>query len=1088
MNVTKAKRRMGVLIAVCGAVFWLACPVFAEALVGMGENPPRYEVVPWTNGWHAAKADAEARGGHLAVITSGEEWLALTRTFSPEELAGCWLGASDEETEGTWKWVTGEPMGYVRWAGVEPNNDRGNPEGQENYLVVDDRWGIIHWNDVYEQCSEATKYLLEREGETLLPRIPRKCGTAFLPSAAPMAVPAELREGLVAYWPLDGDAKDASGNGNDGVLHGAISAPDRNGKAGGALRFDGASTVEIPDSLSLRTVTNAFTVAAWVQVERLFTRYGPAWASILAKGRNDRQFALNLCFSTHDAEIGMSRHAFFARLPRMKEWTHVAVTFVEDGEAIAYVNGKAAGTCLNPRTLPPNHEPLFLGADPYGDAEYLIGALDDVAVWNRALSAEEVAKLCPDATPPRVRTACSNLLPIRVFAPAAAPAGLREGLVAYWPLDGDARDTSGNGNDGVLHGTVPTPDRNGKADGALWFDGRSTVRVADSASLRGVTNAFTVAAWVKYDKPCTIVDSWVSILSKGTEGRQFGLNFNLTAPAANNTEIGLFQHAAFRAFPEKGVWTHVAATFDANGRSTAYVNGKAVGTWSSPRLLSVNREELVIGADPHGDAEYLFGALDDVAVWNRALSADEVAKLAAGAESAAPANPPRYEIVPWTKGWQAAKADAEARGGHLATVTSAEEWETIRNLFPLRDLLGCWLGASDAEEEGVWRWVTGEPWGFARWAPDQPDAMREGQDFLWLHVNFAGHWDDIEGDDPGATKYLLEREGPPISVSGLRQPFRLSPHVLLVEAAGGTNEVEVLADGAWAAAERVPWISLKHAHGNGPGRLAVKVAANESPAKRSAKVRVRTTWDGEWRDIAVEQRGMEQVAMPRIRSRGGTFEGPKQRVVLSCATEGASIRYTLDGSDPDGTSPLYAGSFNLSATATVKARAFKDGMLPSGLAEASFARRTSLAEAIGMPEGIVSTDRFTGWRGEEGAGREGGPAAKSGAIGPEGRSRMEVRVEGAGTVAFWWKASCEDDLDGTGWDRVAFSVDGLEKAALDGESGWQRVEAEVKGEGVHVLAWEYAKDWIDEKPTADAAWVEGVSWRPATKRQARSKE
>jgi len=854
MNVTNAKRRMGVLLAVCGAVFWLACPVFAEALVGMGENPPRYEVVPWTNDWHAAKADAEARGGHLAAITSGEEWLAVTRTFSPEELAGCWLGASDEETEGTWKWVTGESMGYVRWAGVEPNNDRGNPDKQENYLVVDDRWGTIHWNDTWEQSTEATKYLLEREGGTLLPRIPRKCGTAFLPSAAPMAVPAELREGLVAYWPLDGDAKDASGNGNDGVLHGAISAPDRNGKAGGALRFDGASTAEIPDSLSLRTVTNAFTVAAWVQVERLFTRYGPAWASILAKGRNDRQFALNLCFSTHDAEIGMSRHAFFARLPRMKEWTHVAVTFVEDGEAIAYVNGKAAGTCLNPRTLPPNHEPLFLGADPYGDAEYLIGALDDVAVWNRA------------------------------------------------------------------------------------------------------------------------------------------------------------------------------------------------------------------------------------------LSADEVAKLAAGAKVAPPMNPPRYEIVPWTKGWQAAKADAEAHGGHLATVTSAEEWETLRNLFPLRDLLGCWLGASDAEEEGVWQWVTGEPWNFTRWAPDQPDAMREGQDYLWLHVNFAGHWDDIEGNDPGVTKYLLEREGPPLSVSGLRHPFRLSPHVLLVEAAGGTNEVEVAAEGAWAAAERVPWISLKHAHGNGPGRLAVKVAANESPAKRSAKVRVRTTWDGEWRDIAVEQRGMEQVATPRVRSRGGTFEGPKQRVVLSCATEGASIRYTLDGSDPDGTSPLYAGAFNLSATATVKARAFKDGMLPSGLAEASFARRTSLADAIGMPEGTVSTDRVAGWRVEEGAGREGGPAAKSGAIGPEGRSRMEVRVEGAGTIAFWWKASCEDDPDGTGWDRAAFSVDGLEKAALDGESGWQRVEAEVKGEGVHVLAWEYAKDWSDEKPTADAAWVESVSWRPATKRQVRSKE
>ncbi|MBQ7251028.1 MAG: chitobiase/beta-hexosaminidase C-terminal domain-containing protein [Kiritimatiellae bacterium] len=443
----------------------------------------------------------------------------------------------------------------------------------------------------------------------------------------------------------------------------------------------------------------------------------------------------------------------------------------------------------------------------------------------------------------------------------------------------------------------------------------------------------------------------------------------------------------------------------------------------------------------------------------------------------------RYEIVPWTNGWHAAVSDAESRGGHLATITSEKEWETVRNLFPLRDLLGCWLGASDAEEEGVWQWVTGEPWDFARWdaATGQPDAMREGQDYLWLHVNYAGRWDDIEGNDPGAAKYLLEREDVPQgAVSDLRPAFSLSPPVLSVEAAGGTREVEVDACEAWSATERVPWISLKKAHGRGPGKLLVKVAANESPEARCANVRVRTTWSGEWRDITVEQGGMERVAMPRIRQRGGgIFEGPKQRVVIACATEGAAIRYTLDGSEPDGTSALYTGAFNISATTTVKARAFRDGMLPSGTIAGTFVRLPSLAEVLGIPEGTVATDRFAGWRVEENAGREGGPAARSGPIGPDGRSRMELRVEGAGTVAFWWKVSCEDDPDGTGWDRTAFSVDGIEKAAIDGESGWQRVEAEVKGEGVHVLAWEYAKDWFDEAATADAAWVGEVAWHPA---------
>ena len=878
-----------------------------------------------------------------------------------------------------------------------------------------------------------------------------------------------LSEGLVAYWPFDGDAKDASGNGNDGTVKGATPTVDRNGKANGAYHFDGKDdSIVVPGSPEL-DLTNALTITVWAKVDSVNS-------IISVCDKNGESWRLQL-YTWNPVEIGNDQTdiRFPGMLP-IGKWVHLAAT-CDGSTARFYINGVEAGKTARTAPFHSSNADVHIGNDPFLEEEFYAGAFDDLAIWNRALTAEEVARLAAGEKP--------------MAQPLAVSTGgnLTAGLVAYWPFDGDAKDASGNGNDGVVRGAVPTADRKGKANGAFHFNGNATVRVPDSASLREVTKSFSIAAWLKYDRGFRIVDEWASVLSKGTLGRQFGLNFNLTARTANNTEIGLFQHAAFGIFPAKGEWTHVAVTFDANGLSTAYVNGKSVGTWRNPSPLSPNREELVIGSDPHGDVEYLIGALDDVAVWNRALSADEVARLAAGEKSVAETakgGRGRYEIVPWTRGWEVAKADAEARGGHLATITSEEEWETIRNLFPLRDLLGCWLGASDAEEEGIWKWVTGEPWDYARWdaATGQPDAMREGQDFLWLHVNYAGRWDDIEGNDPGATKYLLEREDmPQISVSGLWPAFSLSPHVLSVEAAGGTHEVELEADEAWSATERVPWISLKGAHGNGPGKLLVKVAANESPEKRSAKVRVRTTWDGACRDITVEQRGMERVAMPRIRQRGtGIFEGPKQRVVISCATEGAEIRCTLDGSEPDGTSPLYTGSFNITETTTVKARAFKDGMLPSGLVEVTFTRRVSLAEALGVPGGTVATDRFMGWRVEENAGRKSGPAVRSGPIGPGQRSRMELRVEGAGTVAFRWKVSCEDDPDGTGWDRAAFSVDGIEKAAIDGESGWQRVEAVVKGEGVHVLAWEYAKDAFDESRHADAAWVSEIVWHPVAKR------
>lgn len=60
-------------------------------------------------------------------------------------------------------------------------------------------------------------------------------------------------EGLVAYYPLDGNAEDASGKGNNGNVHGAVPAPDRFGRPAGALRFNGvASYVQVPDDSSLR--------------------------------------------------------------------------------------------------------------------------------------------------------------------------------------------------------------------------------------------------------------------------------------------------------------------------------------------------------------------------------------------------------------------------------------------------------------------------------------------------------------------------------------------------------------------------------------------------------------------------------------------------------------------------------------------------------------------------------------------------------------------------------------------------------------------------------------------------------------------
>jgi protein disulfide-isomerase len=123
----------------------------------------------------------------------------------------------------------------------------------------------------------------------------------------------------------------------------------------------------------------------------------------------------------------------------------------------------------------------------------------------------------------------------------------------------------------------------------------------------------------------------------------------------------------------------------------------------------------------------------------------------------------RYRLIEGEYTWHEAKMDAEDRGGHLATVTSPEEWEIICSLFDadFRQIT-TWLGATDEEEEGVWKWVTGEAWTFEAWNPGEPNNDYDGaEDYLhvWRYDEFPASqsWNDC-AQDHSSGGYLLELE------------------------------------------------------------------------------------------------------------------------------------------------------------------------------------------------------------------------------------------------------------------------------------------------------------------------------------------
>jgi hypothetical protein len=84
------------------------------------------------------------------------------------------------------------------------------------------------------------------------------------------------------------------------------------------------------------------------------------------------------------------------------------------------------------------------------------------------------------------------------FTGGSYAADLRESLVAWWPLDGNAVDASDNGNDGQLYGPVPCEDRFGNPSGAMCFDG-DLAQYIDIGNQVKPPFPFTITAWVKPD-------------------------------------------------------------------------------------------------------------------------------------------------------------------------------------------------------------------------------------------------------------------------------------------------------------------------------------------------------------------------------------------------------------------------------------------------------------------------------------------------------------------------------------------------------------------------------------------------------------
>ena len=216
-----------------------------------------------------------------------------------------------------------------------------------------------------------------------------------------------------------------------------------------------------------------------------------------------------------------------------------------------------------------------------------------------------------------------------------ASPSLGNGLVGYWRFDGNANDSSGNGNDGVIQGVKLTEDRHGNANSAYYFDGTSHIEVPNSSSLNGVGKTVTCSVWMKPESGAWVDsqgEEWMAILCKGTSIPRnigFQLSKKLGLELVSDTHWSTGDYGAYLVLPTLPVlneWQMLTYTSD-GVTAKYYVNGMCIASTNCTIEAKTNVDPLLIGKDPPGDLEYFKGAMDEVRIYNRALSDDEVHDL-----------------------------------------------------------------------------------------------------------------------------------------------------------------------------------------------------------------------------------------------------------------------------------------------------------------------------------------------------------------------------------------------------------------------------------------------------------------------------
>ncbi len=747
-----------------------SCAVPGYTLV----NGSCYKLVTSAATWANARLACQGNGADLANLADTADFNAVNILRGTNDV---WVGYTDAAVEGTWVWLTSSA--YTNWTAGEPNDSGGN----EDCGRMDQASGGT-LND--QPCGIALYYICEMSGVA--------------------GAVADIRSGLVAEYKFDEGTgtttRDETGAHNGTFVNTPQWVPGRSG--GKALSLQDADSDGVQISGKMGSPATA-TLSAWVNITGIGTANE---STIISVGDNIVLRATTagfFSFFSYAPSTWDWPNSYGAGTLSGAGWKHLVATFDPGTDKFElFLNGSKVGTHWgSTQSISyPGSLNTFIGKHPSNANFNTQGTIDDVRIYNRPLTDGEIAQLysyytaggvtlgvtnaesklevggnttvaggvtttglkladqtnsgvCDEANSLALRTNSTSDPAVLEICNWDGVAGawesisgggsgdsLSEGLIAHWKFD-EGTGTTVADSKGTNTGTFAnTPQwSTGKVgSGALNFEATEN----DGVTVPGLLGKPTEGT----------ISGWVNITGTGGAGTGLVLSIGANVELYTTTTGLVLQYyngsswagGAWYWSVAPG-WRHVTGTFnDATDKYVVYVDGQKVDERTNTDPISWNllNANTRIGGHPAVSNQGFDGTIDDLRVYNRALTEAEVAQLYLTTKGAAcqgtgysSINGRCYKYYNSPVTFASARTTCQADGADLVTLNDTAEFNAMHALRTDN----MWVGYSDQAVEGTFVW-TDPSSTYSNWDSGEPNNAGN-EDCAYMRMTPAGTFADV---------------------------------------------------------------------------------------------------------------------------------------------------------------------------------------------------------------------------------------------------------------------------------------------------------------------------------------------------------